>query len=115
VVGQQQLKVNLPRFADSGGVGFYIHPVGGGENAGRLERPSAGVDKTEPAGAYLLNVFEVAERRYVNSRLPRGFQNSGAVGNADFYTVNRKGYIIHFFDCSFLSLRELYINFWRFC
>ena len=45
--------------------------------------------QAKAAGAHVVNAFEVAQRRDLDGRVGRGFENRGALVRADLFTVDR--------------------------
>ena len=97
MVAQQQLKVELACGAYFGGIGFYLHTLGCGHNAGSRQR--AGVfdlHKAHPAGADLVYILKIAQCGNVYIGLPGSLQHGGTGRNLHLDAVYGQIYRIHY-------------------
>ena len=85
VIGKQQLQIHFAGIDDAGRIGFDFHPLGAGVYAGshQPERLSAlrHLHQTQPAGADLIDILQVAQGGDIDLRRLGGFENRGPLGN----------------------------------
>ena len=76
VVGENELEVGLSRGENLGSVGENLHALVDRVDAGGHESARADdLDETDTAGADLVDVLEVAERRNFDSGVLSGFEH----------------------------------------
>ena len=93
MLAEQQLEIDAPRHTHLLGVRVDDHALmdlvvtRGNERVLPLD-----LDHADAAGADLIEVFEVAERRYINARRARRIENAGSFRHADGLVVNDQCY-----------------------
>ena len=100
VIGQQQLEVHLPRFADGGGVGLHDHPLRHGQHTRRLQRPRSRIHYAQTARTDLVHVLQIAQSGNIDARFLGSLQNGRTGRHLNTYAVNRK--LDEFFHLLFL-------------
>ena len=88
-LGEQQLQRHPAVLAQPFAVGLDVHAFGDLGGAGGQQLGNAGdFHQAQPAGAHVINAFQVAERRDVDARFGRGLQDRRALLGADLFAVD---------------------------
>ena len=95
-LGEQQFQRHAAVFAQPFAVGLDVHAFGDFGRAGRQQFGDAGdFHQAQPAGADVIDAFEMAERRDFDAGLGGGLQDRRAFLGADLFAVNGKCFCGH--------------------
>ena len=93
VLGQQQPQIHPARLPDPGGVGMYHDALGYLGIAGGYQALfSLYLHHTDAAGANLVDILQVAQGGYIQTRGAGGLQNGGALRHGDGSVVDGQRY-----------------------